>query len=1528
MNELHKENEAKNIETRFLKKLQQEGENLKIPESYTNFAKHWYSLNHFLGENEYFPKESRITRYIQDRLNYISDGKGGEVVVISDESPKGFAFPGHIIVSVGFLRYLETQEELDAFLAHEYTHIENRNFGVNILESISEKVGRRRGEETIADLRAFQLLDQKGINPLGIFTLLDKINKIMSMEAERSKKDTSSEIPEDLKLKWPHLNVEELDIEHGRPIDRKLNLMQIVRIADIRNLSLQKTPIAITEKDFEEHQEDENLWQNFYKLDRLSKRHFLERQFSKTEISTDIARFEQLVEWQKQLIIEEAPSLSEEEVNLALFQILAIGYGLDSMPYLDTNKNEVEQIEIFDLIKGSVKDIDSILKFLSLTKHPLFYNLGINLYPRSVDEATENLLIHLLNLKEEVDFKEYRSWVEKIIQFYQNDPSFSFLFLEPMEKYLLNKGAFNKEVVQRFVYSLIDAPVPTEDLVEMLTDSILKRYQANKETYDKLEEYNERQAKYEMAKSLEIAKKRLDILRKIEDPLDQLELLIRFFSVYDQYTIEVVSTFLKNFIKDHPINQIIGRLQRCPQTDRETFPGSPLGHLISDLYSWGEVSFKTYYLYGLLPAYQEEEREFEHDLKQNDLPERLLLWAICLSKHEYIEKVREDLERVDLKALRLSDLLKIAESIKEAPLQAKKLGFGVNFELSREDFKYFDLFIQKLRSKYLEEALRYKNPRYLVEAIKNFPIYNIEPESGELTIENWRQVANLIIDKVDPEKGPNLEELEEILALACFSNDTQISIQIASAATKELVDLLSFEGGVELVFRTYKHLPRHIFSEAIDLLIEEKARTPEDFEILEKEVKKELDRFLEDYEFIGKLTLADSFLELYLTFPAEHVVYEDVRGKYSVKGALPGQLLDALLKTSDSDKDFKEYLFDRWWLLERSSLDEKSKYFKVENFIYNAHSPNRLSFWLNDIPKPFSYTPLERVVKDAYQSDENIKYFILRKLLVGSGGVLVTEEGRKNLIKNFLSSWVDFPNNSESEPYVTQLTESLMKIGAEDEIYQLIAPVLKDFVLRPPRKSYPFENIAIEAAKKIVAENYSREDLETKDYYSSLMATKIFYLIVGRAQLPQEATSVQETLKNDIFSLFERKEESSPQKLTPLKLAIAVGKISGAPGVKMLQLAGQYFDIPEEERDNLLEVYDSIKGQSRLQAYRTLKREAENSDEIAKLLEEIKTILPRTGGGSLLTVYEVIKRNGGREVIKIRNPNIEYNLEQWFNLTERTLRHAMEEKPEDLNYQLLDSLIDDVRKWIINELNDPTFEEKDKKFRLQNDSRFGNFNPGKNKYQIVVPQSFPTNTRWIRREEFIDGANLTSLVVIDGETDISLNLINKNDYQNVVALLAKNYLYQLTETGLVHSDIHPGNFRISIDNQSVAILDRNNLIELDESEKEFIKQMIFCLALGRSDILRDKLLDFLLSLEENRSFENERENILKQLENSSSDDIKTKELFLLKILLTLKRCDVKIPLKLSLIAKNLLHLNKLAREAGFSNLGEAITFGI
>jgi len=778
------------------------------------------------------------------------------------------------------------------------------------------------------------------------------------------------------------------------------------------------------------------------------------------------------------------------------------------------------------------------------------------------------------------------------------------------------------------------------------------------------------------------------------------------------------------------------------------------------------------------------------------------------------------------------------------------------------------------------------------------------------------------------------KQLYQLLALSLMSQEISVAASLPGACITQLVKNMSFAKGYKLIFEELANLPSYCLSPAIDYLIEYKAHNSAQLQKIEEKLTAKLENFLEEnYSTLGVGAIIDSHIineykEMKTTQRQTSIQVETINGMQA------SNLLAAILETGQNPDKFQEYLFERWWLRHRySDNSDVTNFFSVEDYAFYAlpGKQARLDWWVNREIPPAKYSSLDSWSEGSYLSNAAARYITLRKLLLGEGGVLTDQKGRDDLIDALEESWLSFDNDDNAAKLVHNILVSIINSQEPEELYKYIAPVLQELILRPPQRQPNNSPIAQKKAQEILEELVSRRRLSVIREKDVQLLSRRIERIMGGSSLQDEQNKQTEKLHDDtpnvedafrILKRFLPEDNERPiGRLSPVQLAILLGKKSGAIGVRMLQLGGQYYPIPDEDKDEFREIYDQMRGQSRLQAFRLLKREAEHVPEIQDLMKDIKTFGGRIGGGSLVTVYDVKLNNGSHEVVGVRNPNAAYHVSEVATLADTTLDLAIAQDPENVDLRLAKALVYDAVEWINEELHDSDFEAKDSVYHVENDTREEQLaaqrimNRGRSKYHIMVPYTKPTGSLWVRREEFIDGHNLNGLEIAD-QTDIASGKITKEDHKQVISTLIRNYCAQLLKGSYAHSDVHPGNFRITSDNQNVAILDRYNLIPITSERRAQIKTIFSSVVSGN---IGSALTTLLQASNADQIIDPSVIQSLSSNVSSSNDPTKAAT----QSIVELKKRGVHIPLELSLIMRNIFALFGMAQEAGFNSITEA-----
>jgi predicted unusual protein kinase regulating ubiquinone biosynthesis (AarF/ABC1/UbiB family) len=151
--------------------------------------------------------------------------------------------------------------------------------------------------------------------------------------------------------------------------------------------------------------------------------------------------------------------------------------------------------------------------------------------------------------------------------------------------------------------------------------------------------------------------------------------------------------------------------------------------------------------------------------------------------------------------------------------------------------------------------------------------------------------------------------------------------------------------------------------------------------------------------------------------------------------------------------------------------------------------------------------------------------------------------------------------------------------------------------------------------------------------------------------------------------------------------------------------------------------------------------------------------------------------------------------------------------------------------------------------------------------------------------------------------------------KQVVSLLVGTTVNQIA-AGLVHSDIHIGNFRVTPD-KKVAILDRNFFLSPTPQEQELLFAILNPL---EESSRREELLINYLNIPITTS--TLKKSVAQVTEGMQEKDWSKAQ----SGLISLKQNGVKIPLTITLLIKNFNSLRLMAQKAGFKDLSETFAY--
>jgi len=608
------------------------------------------------------------------------------------------------------------------------------------------------------------------------------------------------------------------------------------------------------------------------------------------------------------------------------------------------------------------------------------------------------------------------------------------------------------------------------------------------------------------------------------------------------------------------------------------------------------------------------------------------------------------------------------------------------------------------------------------------------------------------------------------------------------------------------------------------------------------------------------------------------------------------------------------------------------------------------------------------LLETLYGMDRSTRKAFLRRILIGDKGALMQKEERHELAKYLLDYRLNPEAQKDLKETIGEVLGAFMETGTTENIYLLLSPIIEENFMIQPANGQPYHELADAVASEKHAEGskaflldqmntekivlYCREmgwscwpwgaesikfpkweqikDKREKEiearwiapFQGELvrkMSEQIIMAMIGQVvERKDYAALLADQKEKDLLTVFGVQGGDTRPALDPIDLVLKAGTLMGPAGVRFLQLLGQYIDIPAEYREAFDKVYDSMEGQTRLSAYSTFRREAKRGLN-RTYFEEVEQLGKRIGGGSLVSVHEVILKDGAKEVLKITNPNALYRAEQYLGIIREVIEHLAKQHPEQAQtYSAVRLLFEDIGEWIVRDVRDERFFENDRKV-------FADYNQYSNggAYRLRIPKHRELSGSYIKAEEFIEGHNLTKVRIKGRAAEEKGYLtVSESEYKDIVCLLTQTY-FRMISKGLAHSDFSPGNIRIT-DNKEVALLDRNFYLELGAQDIGFFKKLLSSIA--NPEKLPGIVTDYLLSLPVNQSKVGQKAEIERKIAEVLQGKRGNWEKVLVDSLIAVRGLGIKMPLEITLLIKNLKVLNNLARKAGFGSLIEAVFY--
>jgi len=1181
-------------------------------------------------------------------------------------------------------------------------------------------------------------------------------------------------------------------------------------------------------------------------------------------------------------------------------------------------------------ITDSLLEKPSLDSFISFLKPETFRELGIEILPEKVEEQVENFMNYLAS--ESVGIWEWQEDPsEKIAKFFAEADR----LIEAVDKLYQAYGYENldKEKLSQARLRIVSKFAPVKELVEFLrskdfTDRVLAL------TLGPMYGLTEKGEEFSQLLGL------LEDFAKATSPDQSATALFASFlderELWPEKEREDLERLLLNqfkaFIKQYGVQELFHQVDF---TARSLSVNAGESFLLGFLYNLEQV--------GLGPAIEEaneDEYEFIGAFLAMLSKERLsvashkkiieslfsMLADNVLTSTDSLKRTKDTL-RAD--AVHLEPFLElIKKAISTRPdFTARDLSPHIQDLTTRVILrKLFDL----IGENKLEEAWQLLERAHALSLIhvqildhdkhvRDYILNQVNP--AELN-RNVRMMIQQVIKALYPQVRENPGKL---LLLTDLFTDFEIQRRVRDYAVSELLKGMDYQEAVEFIFGKDGTRPQGTVTvNAFRVLMQKIAGSPPELQDLEERLLK---LYRESSERIGQGVLIDAFL------------------KYAFQNSWP--FLTAALQSRKSDKALASLAFEEWWSRFYNSQVSGAALSPISlEYIQNKRG---LSDWVKESPGQLinrefdkggreaqalmEYTTVREMLGRLYQTDHFQRGTILRKVLMDLDNGVFRDKGKgKELILQFVRDHVVVEEKHLAE--IEKVARAFVQAASPDQLYFLLSPVLSDAILqRPENVTEPREIVHERLNKEFNAFGTKPKALLEKKFKSpmplngvTLNSRKdVWGEKVKRWSFGVEGEKDESAIASErvVFNDLPKEYKNPPEfhQLSPSGALKHVAQYIGAPAIRGLQVLGQYIEIPPEAEEDFEDLYDQNEGQSKIVFNRTVRERSPG------FLKDQDRITEKLGAGSLVTVYLIKREDGKKFVLKVLNPNAEDRVIEIMDLAVKVLDNLLSVEPENKVYQMIRyHLLPDLRTWLLGDIRDKRFFENDKKFR----AKFQGWANGTG-FSIFIPEALNFENIYqdiyLKAEEYVEGHNINRLKIGDKD-NFKEGIVTAESYKKIGETLEKFFWAQVQDPlGLAHADGHKGNFRLMPDGR-IAILDRNFYIELSEEDRGFIQDFRkaklsdwFWHLVDQTGVAKKKLhqlLSYLLSFEENKEWTEKRPQleakIFAEWEKDESFKSGDPVASLKGLVLVLKKNDIFLPLKFTLLLRNIHFLHKLSQK--------------
>jgi len=207
-------------------------------------------------------------------------------------------------------------------------------------------------------------------------------------------------------------------------------------------------------------------------------------------------------------------------------------------------------------------------------------------------------------------------------------------------------------------------------------------------------------------------------------------------------------------------------------------------------------------------------------------------------------------------------------------------------------------------------------------------------------------------------------------------------------------------------------------------------------------------------------------------------------------------------------------------------------------------------------------------------------------------GVLENQDKAQQFLDFFVSSSISEGDDEELSSLIEEVLSELIRIAPSDRMYFAISGILQERIANPPEVTTPWEDITDN-----FVDDYLHSDDEDYAVDNPKLPEAMKYRLLSYALGHPADKEKSKPMSDKLLEAIPRPDivDDADTKMHPIDFVLKLATNFKAPGVRFLQMLGQFIEIPEEYRTRFMDIYDSVKGQSRLSAYETIKKEMPGS---------------------------------------------------------------------------------------------------------------------------------------------------------------------------------------------------------------------------------------------------------------------------------------------------------------------------------------------